>query len=870
MKSFLSISSQILLAVIVTVVIVLGISSVVELYILKHREIQQLQQRGTVTADRISNSLAYPLWNLSQPETERIVLDELVVKEVAGIQVFDEQGQLYVGKYKSVDGYIHDFNTNGPAAEPTDYTYQREVRFKNYRIGSVTLDVSSVYLQPELTKLRWGIAFRLLVLVVLLSFVLSTALRVLVVRRLSLLKSWVEGSRKSDEPPRFKYSNEINSLADAFANMSVHLRNKHEELEQEHAKLRELNKELRQEVAEREQAQEELRKYADRISDLYNNAPCGYHSLDEDGVYVQVNDTELSWLGRTREEVVGRLHFKDVLAPAPEQSAFFEKGFRKFVTEGSIKDVEYQLVSKDGTTRSILLGATSVTNSEGQFVMSRATLYDITDRRRAEELVERSEEKFARAFRSSPVGLAVTRLRDGRFVEVNEAGASFLGYSCEQLIGETTLSLELWPDLAERNRLIELLSQQGSVRDQEVTFLTKQGNERLCAFSAEPIEVDGEACVLSVLLDLTERRYMEKALKANEEVLRLFVRHTPAAIAMFDNDMRYLQVSDRFLTDYGLEGQDIIGKRHYDLFPDLPESWKEVHRRILAGAVERNDEDPYVDNDGNPGWLQWESRPWRKPDGEIGGLILFTQVITERKRAETELRASEDRLRALSAKMQSAREEEGTRIAREIHDELGGSLTGLKWDLESIETKLQAANGNSTIADIRKQIGAISGRIESTINTVRRISSELRPGVLDDLGLVAAIEWQAQQFQKRTGLKVHWESELDTVEVSREAATAVFRIFQEVLTNVLRHSQASNIHVRLLQHRHHLELSVVDDGRGITEAEKQNTESLGLLGMKERALLVGGEVSVTGSSEKGTTVVVTVPLNRESESQAIA
>ena len=257
----------------------------------------------------------------------------MVVKEVAGIQVFDEQGQLYVGKYKSVDGSIHDFNTNGPAAEPTDYTYQREVRFKNYRIGSVTLDVSSVYLQPELAKLRWGIAFRLLVLVVLLSFVLSTALRVLVVRRLSLLKSWVK------VPERAKSRHDlsirpINWLADAFANMSVHLRNQHEELEQEDAKLRELNKELRQEVAEREQA-EELRRYADRISDLYNNAPCGYHSLDENGVYVQVNDTELSWLGRTREEVVGRLHFKNVLAP--EQPAFFEERFRKFVTEDPSK-----------------------------------------------------------------------------------------------------------------------------------------------------------------------------------------------------------------------------------------------------------------------------------------------------------------------------------------------------------------------------------------------------------------------------------------------------------------------------------------------------------------------------------------------------
>src|SRR5262249_31145966 len=256
---------------------------------------------------------------------------------------------------------------------------------------------------------------------------------------------------------------------------------------------------------------------------------------------------------------------------------------------------------------------------------------------------KRSEEKFARAFRSSPVGLAVTRFSDGTFLEVNQAAMNFLGYGLNEMIGRTTIDLGLWPKLEERQLLLDELARNGSVRGREISFPTKQGNMVVCDYSAELFEVDGETYVLSVLLDITERRYMEKALKANEELLRLFVKHTPAAIAMFDTEMNYLQVSDRFLTDYQLEGQNIIGKNHYDVFPNLPERWRAAHKRILAGAVERSEEDAYVTADGSQGWLQWESLPWRKANGEIGGLILFTQVITARKRAEEALRASEER-----------------------------------------------------------------------------------------------------------------------------------------------------------------------------------------------------------------------------------
>ena len=240
--------------------------------------------------------------------------------------------------------------------------------------------------------------------------------------------------------------------------------------------------------------------------------------------------------------------------------------------------------------------------------------------------------------------------------------------------------------------------------------------------------------------------------------------------------------------------------------------------------------------------------------------LAIVRDLTSRKQAEAKLIASTEQLRALSARVQAAREEEGTRIAREIHDELGGVLTGLKWDLEDCERVLSASTNGEPLATIRKKIPVMTGLLDTTIDTVRRISSELRPGVLDDLGLVAAIEWQGGQFYKRTGIDCKFREGLESIDLSREQATAIFRVFQEVLTNVIRHAEATRVEVKMSEANSQFVLEVRDNGRGISESERQNTRSLGLLGMQERVQLIGGDIEISGSKGKGTVVVVRVPL----------
>jgi signal transduction histidine kinase len=235
---------------------------------------------------------------------------------------------------------------------------------------------------------------------------------------------------------------------------------------------------------------------------------------------------------------------------------------------------------------------------------------------------------------------------------------------------------------------------------------------------------------------------------------------------------------------------------------------------------------------------------------------MLNAELAERSLTEQRLRSSEENLRALAAHLQSVREEERTHIARDIHDELGQALTGLKLDLNTLSREV----GHEDIAATRERARALSGSIDRLIQTVRRIASGLRPEVLDEIGLSAAIEWQAREFQRRTGIRCHVALHGGFSDPDKERSTALFRIFQELLTNVARHANATRVNVSLTDEPQ-LALVVEDNGRGIRDEEFGNARSLGFLGMKERVQPFGGSIEVKGLEGKGTKVSVAIPLS---------
>jgi PAS domain S-box-containing protein len=249
-------------------------------------------------------------------------------------------------------------------------------------------------------------------------------------------------------------------------------------------------------------------------------------------------------------------------------------------------------------------------------------------------------------------------------------------------------------------------------------------------------------------------------------------------------------------------------------------------------------------------------------EGKLIAMSGTGQDITDRKEIEEELRDSREQLRQLSGYLQAAREEERSRISREIHDQFGGALTAIKMDVRQVQRALnEQAPTEETRTKINTRLDSMAELIDSTAKTIRRIAADLRPSVLDDLGLEAAIEWQLQEFQTRSGIHCDLIMEVSDLVLDADGSTALFRVFQEALTNVARHAQATHIDVNLSKEDEFLILEVRDNGKGILPENMIGSHSLGLVGMRERVGLLAGDLNISGKPGEGTTILARIPLN---------
>jgi PAS domain S-box-containing protein len=372
---------------------------------------------------------------------------------------------------------------------------------------------------------------------------------------------------------------------------------------------------------------------------------------------------------------------------------------------------------------------------------------------------------------------------------------------------------------------------------------------------APPFSLDDErlavAAAAQIRAESESLRAAEAELATYREDLAALVEASPVPIIAFDRSCIVQVWNAAAERTYGWSAAEVLGRTNPALPPQYDEEFRALARECLGGRMITNVEQRRVRKDGHVLDVYIHMAPLHDGHGRPRGFVSIVSDVTA-------LRASRESLRALSARVLSIQEEERTRLARELHDDLGQLLTAIKLDAARLLQDL--ARG---VKPPRRVVDGLLPLIDSTMETVVRLVSELRPSRIGEMGLAAAIEKKLSEFQRRTEIQVESRISPKTLQVPEPAATAAFRIVEEALTNVARHSGATAVNVTVNGDANVLELVIDDNGRGITDAARTAPDAYGLIGMKERAIILGGSLEVSSGHERGTVVTARIPLRAD-------
>lgn len=593
-------------------------------------------------------------------------------------------------------------------------------------------------------------------------------------------------------------------------------------------------------ITDRKNAKEQLIAAYNEKMNVFDRISDSVISVDNDWRYTYLNKAALATHPLGLSDTLGQLIWD--VHPELRETVFWDKYHESVNTKKVVAFENYY--PPMGIWFSVVVYPTN----DGITICYR----DITTTKNAEEESLRQKQLSESIINSLP-GIFYLYDNTGKFKRWNTNFESITGYSADEISEMSPLDFF---DEDEKDLLgerIEVVFRQG-ISEVEAHLLTKDRRKIPYYFNGHLANFGGTDYLMGMGIDITERTQAGNALKESEEKYRYLFNNSPALIIIWNiKTFRILEVNDVAVTLYGYTREEFLNLTVLDLRPvEDYHLLKDFAETILTSPTDN------------------ERRTWRhlKKGGEMmymdiashridydGGKAVLSlgKDITEQTLAAVQLKETYEDIRRLNAHLQSIREEERTSISREIHDELGQLLTGLKMDTSWLVRKIDPAEN-----DLHQKLTEMIALIDNTVKTVRRIASDLRPSILDDLGLIAALEWQSTEFQKRTGIHCSFVAPTNEVHLDKDLNTGIFRIFQEALTNVMRHAQATDVTAYLQQTDNSVSISIHDNGVGFDITDVRTKKTLGFTGMRERAHMMGGLLTV--ESNKGTGTIVTLNI----------
>jgi len=487
---------------------------------------------------------------------------------------------------------------------------------------------------------------------------------------------------------------------------------------------------------------------------------------------------------------------------------------------------------------------------------------EIAERTRVERALREHEARFRTVFEASPLATVIARMEDRRMIDANPAFLRTFGFQRAEVVGRTSAEIGLWVDPDERERVFETMRREGSVLGCNFRWRSRDGRTLDLVGSFVMIDVDGQRCSLVVAFDLTSRRRAETALLEQQWLLNEAERLTGTGSWQWNMDDGKVIWSRELFHVHGQDPQ--LFRPSYDAWLDLvhPEDRGAVSAAVDAartGGKSYTIEHRVVRPDGAIRWLRSVGY-WHRDEPQGQRMIGYAIDITEQREQERRARLASEQLTAMARKLVDVQESERRRLASELHDRVGQNLTAIGLNLDIVSRQIESGAGTAERVALLGRLEDAAALVESTSDAVADVAAEMRPPMLDDLGLGPALRWHARGFSERTGINVVLRVPDESLRLPPEYELAGFRIVQEALVNVVRHARAQNVEIGFEEQGEECRLSVCDDGIGPQNSRTGRADQgLGLITMRERAMAIGGRFEFGARSEGGTCVVVTMP-----------